>query len=361
MGISQKLFYSFIVFFLILPLVLQLSCNTVEPPDSSNDNDTTSHNFTFQTWIFGDHSSSILYDVAIIDENNIWAVGEIYMNDSTGQPDPHSYNAIHWDGVSWIITRIPTKTFSGSIVSSTINTVFAYSINDIWTFSIAGSYSHWDGNLWATEFVNQRNGSANKILGTNDNNIYLVCNDGGISLYKNTSWSLIPSGTDLNFYDIYENYDSNNSYEIICIAAKQLVNMNKKIYRIENNILTELNINGITSSIRGIWFKPGVRYYVIGSGMYYKNNINSNDNWISFGETVTPFYTNAIDGNDLNDIVVCGAYGELLHYNGSSWKSYQNELEMLAGSYRSIKIKNNLLIAVGYDSPKAVITIGKRE
>lgn len=336
-----------------------VGCNTTEPTYTDGI-DTTSHNFTFQTWSFGLHSSSILYDVAIINENDIWAVGEIYLNDSTGQPDPHSYNAIHWDGLNWKITRIPTKTFSGSIVSSIINTIFAYTINDIWTFSIAGSYSHWDGNQWATEFVDQRNGSANKILGTNDNNIYLMCNDGGISFYNSISWSLIPSGTDLNFYDIYENQDENNSHEIICIAAKQSVNSNKKNFRIENNSITELNVNGIPSSIRGIWFKPGEKYYVVGSGMFYKNNINSNESWISFGGSVTPYYTNSIDGNDVNDIVVCGTYGELLHFNGSDWKSYQKELEMQAGSYRTIKIKGNLLVAVGYDSPKAVITIGRR-
>ena len=51
--------------------------------------DTTTHNFTWQTFEFGQHSSSTLYDVAIIDENNIWAVGEIYMNDSLGNPDPN--------------------------------------------------------------------------------------------------------------------------------------------------------------------------------------------------------------------------------------------------------------------------------
>ena len=44
------------------------------------------------------HSSSVLYDVAIIDENNIWAVGEIYMNDSLGQSLPDAYNAVHWNG-----------------------------------------------------------------------------------------------------------------------------------------------------------------------------------------------------------------------------------------------------------------------
>jgi hypothetical protein len=39
--------------------------------------------------------------VAIIDENNIWAVGGIYMDDSTGQPDPEPYGLVHWDGNKW--------------------------------------------------------------------------------------------------------------------------------------------------------------------------------------------------------------------------------------------------------------------
>ena len=59
--------------------------------------DTTSHNFTYQTFEFGEPltgNSSRLYDVAIINENDIWAVGEIYVNDSLGQADPIPYNVV---------------------------------------------------------------------------------------------------------------------------------------------------------------------------------------------------------------------------------------------------------------------------
>ena len=76
----------------------KVTAQTLEP---------TSHNFTWQTWEFGQNSNSVLYDVAIIDENNIWAVGEIYMNDSLGNPDPNAYNAVHWDGNNWELKRIP--------------------------------------------------------------------------------------------------------------------------------------------------------------------------------------------------------------------------------------------------------------
>ena len=39
----------------------------------------------------------MLYDVAIIDENNIWAVGEIWIAD-TSSLGYTKYNAVHWDG-----------------------------------------------------------------------------------------------------------------------------------------------------------------------------------------------------------------------------------------------------------------------
>jgi hypothetical protein len=53
--------------------------------------DTTSHNFTFESWTFGTIGSSVLYDVAIINppaggeagETQIWAVGEIMIADTS--------------------------------------------------------------------------------------------------------------------------------------------------------------------------------------------------------------------------------------------------------------------------------------
>ena len=65
--------------------------------------DTTNNNFTWQTYTFGDPtiSSCTLNDVAIIDENNIWAVGEFYERDSTGQADTDPYSIAQWDGTKW--------------------------------------------------------------------------------------------------------------------------------------------------------------------------------------------------------------------------------------------------------------------
>ncbi len=98
----------------------KVTAQTLEP---------TSHNFTWQTWEFGQHSSSVLYDVAIIDENNIWAVGEIYMNDSLGNPDPNAYNAVHWDGNNWELKRLRFIYYGGSSDAG------SYPLKAIWPFN----------------------------------------------------------------------------------------------------------------------------------------------------------------------------------------------------------------------------------
>ena len=61
--------------------------------------DTTSHDFIFESFTFGDISNSYLFDVAIINENNIWAVGEIRIAD-TSAIGYTKYNAVHWMGVN---------------------------------------------------------------------------------------------------------------------------------------------------------------------------------------------------------------------------------------------------------------------
>ena len=155
--------------------------------------DTTSHNFTWQTWTFGEHSSSTLYDVAIIDENNIWAVGEIYMNDSLG--NSISYNAVHWNGSEWELKRILYK--GGFWV---IRTIFAFNSNDIW---FSGYIRYLNGQFLELPIPDILIGwGINKLWGSSSSDIYVVGNEGNIAHYNGTSWTKIESGTTLDINDI---------------------------------------------------------------------------------------------------------------------------------------------------------------
>jgi len=167
------------------------------------------------------------------------------------------------------------------------------------------------------------------------------------------------SGTDLNIYDILGDYNKkNNEYEIFAVAANRSVNFEKKILKInKTNKVTLLSTSGIPYSIHGIWFKNKT-CYVVGSGMYKKYDITSSLAWEAIHYGISNYYFDAIRGNDLNDIVSCGAFGELLHFNGVSWKSYQNIFSgILLGK---VSIKNNLAVIVGFDYPKAFIAVRKR-
>ncbi|NUN10992.1 MAG: hypothetical protein HUU54_17585 [Ignavibacteriaceae bacterium] len=108
--------------------------------------DTTRHNFTWQTWEFGDIGSSALYDVAIIDENNIWAVGEISIRDSSHNGYT-TYNAVHWDGVEWELKKIQFYTFCGQqhTDSYPAKSIYAFGPNDVWIGMYGSQVVKWNG------------------------------------------------------------------------------------------------------------------------------------------------------------------------------------------------------------------------
>ena len=99
--------------------------------------DTTSHNFTFENFYVWRHSgSSTLYDVAIINENNIWA-SEKYVAD-TSQNGYTMYNAVHWDGkngnckeyhITIILIRLFTAHYKQFLLL--VKTIFGFAVTQI--------------------------------------------------------------------------------------------------------------------------------------------------------------------------------------------------------------------------------------
>ncbi len=321
--------------------------------------DTTSHNFSFQTWTFGGQAGScVLNDVAIINENDIWAVGEIYLLDTLGQPDPDAYNLIHWNGIDWTLLRLQFYTFCGqpSTGSYPTRSILAFSDTDIWITS-GSQITHFDGvNQIKTVCIPV---SANKLWGTDDNNIYAVGQIGRIAHYQNGQWSSIESGTDLNFLDIYGTIDPNTNGQQILAVCTNNYPLGKAIFKIDGNSATQISSAPIQWELYSCWFIPNRHYYVVGDGIYEKQNLLEH-NWKDKGFYITHYATTSIRGYGFNDVFIVGAFGEFLHFNGFTWKSYLPELGTINGSYGSVGIKGNLVAVTGFESAKAKIIIGKR-
>jgi hypothetical protein len=257
--------------------------------------------------------------------------------------------------------RIPTKTFSGTTVSSVIKTIFSFNENDIWTFSIAGSYSHWNGSDWETEFVSERDGSGIKLWGSSSFGLYLACGNGGITYYNGTSWQKITTGTQLNINGIWGDYNDNTSeWEILAVGGNILQGTERIILKINNaNQVQQVSTEGtIEYPLSSVWFKSKLKHYVSGDGVYTTTSLGKQ--WQNLN--LPNYYGFSIRGVGLNDIVVCGGAGYVGHYNGFSWKNYlDGELQEITGNYYSTAIKGNTIATVGNSAEgKAIAVIGKR-
>jgi hypothetical protein len=318
--------------------------------------DTTSHNFTWQTHTLGDGTGSgCLYDVAIINDTLAYAIGEIYQAGTT-------YNAAKWDGTQWELKRIQSILCgSGSYIVSPLRTIFAFSSDDVW-YSDGGEMIHWNGSSYINDcsMNSLLAGAINKIWGISSNDLYAVGGSGTIVHYNGSGWTKIESGTTLAIYDIYgAKNNKTGEIDVYAVATDEFYTYDKAILRINGNIVTSLSYDSIPYRIHGIWFKPNQKYYVVGSGIYSKHSILTREAWQWHHLSLTNYYINDIDGNDVNDIIACGAYGELLHFNGVSWNSYISQTFM-SGAYTRVSLKGNLFIVVGYKTPLAVVTVGKR-
>lgn len=325
--------------------------------------DTTSHDFSWQVFRFGDGVSSLLRDVAFINDTCIWAVGEIYRQDSAGA-FPTRYNAVEWNGRNWQLHRIPTRSTGGSISFAYLVSVIGFSASDIWVFGEA-SYSHWDGSQWLTQLTPNHNGGANKVWGTSSSNFYIVGSNGEITHFDGTDWKSLETGTTLEFRDIWGAPNAaSGKLEILAVATNPPAYSEWKIVSIEKMSVREINQRRVFRPLNSVWFVPGKRYYVAGVLIYYKKNLaDTLDSWsVDRGSYETTNFKTSIRGNATNDYVIATDGGELLHSNGYSWRNFQKTEGLDVGHVlHEVYFKGNVIVAAGTNSGYGIIAIGRRQ
>ncbi len=325
----------------------------------SNSIDTTSHDFHWETiTLDSPYGSGVLNDVAILEENDIWAVGEIY-SDST-QPSKR-YNAVHWNGSEWELKRIP-YVYNGQPYYHPLNFSFSFENGEVW-FGGNGIVK-WDGNNYTNVEINQNVWgpvSINKIWGSSTSNVFIVGNEGSMAHYNGSSWQKLESGTDVDFRDIWGCRSSRSGeWEILAVTSYGAVPSGDiSILKIEGTTVHSINTTGLPSGLSSIWFIPGQVYYAVGDGVFRTSWPGRN--WQA--ESGHPaLYKVAIRGQSKNDIFITGSYGLVSHYNGKSWHHYNgSELPTIYGGYWSISYKEDLMVAVGDAGVNGIILRGTRK
>jgi hypothetical protein len=304
----------------------------------------------------------VLFDVTIINENNIWAVGEINIAD-TSINGYTTYNAVHWDGSQWELKRI---LYQGSFWA--IRTVFALNENDIW-FS---AFVRYDGQNFIELPIPPilMGWTINKIWGTSNNDLYFVGEGGNVAHYLNGIWSMIASETDVGLLDVWGTPDDN----IVWASGREDGNKTVLI-KIENNIANivfedqypwQIKIGRISGGISSIWTNSKNFIYLTTPITAYRCLSTTSGE----GKEIYTFYdylnggTIRIRGNSGNDIITSGSNCSILHYNGFSWKRYEQFTDINTVLWSS-NIKGNILAAVGDKLEnlfyyKAIVIVGRR-
>ncbi|MBI4810443.1 MAG: hypothetical protein HY800_03195 [Ignavibacteriales bacterium] len=334
--------------------------------------DTTSHDFSWDITYLGDGSSSVLRDVAIINDTLAYAVGEIYKKDSAGNFETEPYNLAVWNGSTWKLQKAIVY-YQGYRVVPPLEGVFAFSPTDIW---LTSSYPiHGDGTNWALYRLPDLgiNASVSKIWGTSSSSIYFVGRNGSIVFFDGKTWRRIESGTKLSLLDIYGSKDNIVIAGVDISTYKGIVLKNNGMgwkTIAESNLITAAEIfkpklyGAITSVLitdnNTIYAGGNLFYqYRFGKWNYVKsmpeNYIGGNPNVYYRG------FIYKIRGNKVNDLWIVGDRNTIRHSNGASWKQiglpYDPASDVI---WRSLSVKNNFCIAVGDGGNRAICINMKR-
>ena len=320
---------------------------------------TTSHDFVWEIDTLGIYGS-YLKDAWIVDEDDIWVVGNIVM------PDPDSswngtgretFNAAHWNGKEWELMRLcPQNSY--------------YEAQGIWVFSdddilitSNGTINHYNGKnvkrLWT--IGDWQNGSIGNIWASSPDNIYFVGRKGSIVHYDGSNFKKMESGTDVNLFDIDGTPDGKYVYAVgynIKVPSKSIA---LEIVNSEVNQLyyTEgLYQEGTYGYVGSVSVKDHYVYFSTPAGIWKYDFTNERSEIM---DKVKDFECGSLFVIDHNDIIGYGGGMGYIHYNGETWIE-RTRLGHHIFSHNGGDYKNGLAVIVGYTTFdwKAIIARGHR-
>lgn len=311
--------------------------------------DTTSSDFIWDIDTIGVNISDF-YDVSIIDENNIWAVGII----ETDSYDtlivnldtfltPIFYNAANWNGNEWELIRIcPT----GTDPAYPHRAIHIFSQNDIWTGTSAAY--HFNGMEWFVyggrnsnwEF----NGYVQSIWGNSSSDLYFVGDSGSIVHYDGNVFTLMNSGTKLLLRDVAGsgehvfatgwNYSGESGILSLEDGQWQI------LYQADDLKIEYYTAVDVYGDIAYFVTKTGILRYNFKKKTFILEEVRQIGNW-------TYRY---IKVENTNDILLLSGDGRILHFNGINWKeSREMDYDHTSTVFYQggLAFKNDLAVIVG--------------
>lgn len=199
--------------------------------------DTTNNIFSFESFTVGEFGS-IVYDVAVLDDNVFIAVGEFYKEN-----EYRAYGMALFNQGNWEFKRLLALTPSNGTSNIMPTSILAFSKNEIWLAN--GSVFLWDGlnvePFWISKFpgnpdpIFSDGQFARKIWGNSNKNIYAGGESGALAHFDGTTWKKIELNTNLNITDLIGPTNNSNSDASVYCARTD--------FNFQNNGIIKINAN----------------------------------------------------------------------------------------------------------------------
>ncbi|MEO1021102.1 MAG: hypothetical protein AAFW89_01045 [Bacteroidota bacterium] len=318
----------------------------------SNDNDrdpvlpdTTSSQFTWRVDTVG-FINTFLRDVAIIDSNNIWVVGEIPERDFGGAND---YNAMRWDGEQWNLERVIIESFSGNRRAANLYSVYPQT-QKLWFGAFNGGYATLSQDIWFTEFMSIHGGSIFEITGDQSEDVFISGNNGILVRFNGSSFFRIPTSlsADITFMD-YAN------------DTLKFGGVDTLLQYIDGVLQPEFEPDAsrafrLSGGFTDVWHSGTHWWYSTGSGLY---RFEPDSGYVQLSQRGISFLT----GNSSQDVFTTDRVRFGYHWNGRTVTSFNLDALVPEGIafINGIDMKQNLLVVTGWtEGLRGFILTGKR-
>ena len=302
----------------------------------------TSHNYTWQEFTIGEWQS-VLYDVWGTDENNVWAVGTVMINDT-------AYGVLRWNGFEW----------KGDKKIGGVSAIFGFNNNDVWV--VGGAVEKWDGIKWTRIDATVTNGHITikdsvlfynnpytSIWGTSSSNLYLGNQWGKIIHWDGSKADLVSENYSEPLNDM-EGYSS----DFIIAVGTDFTPPASTLYFDGLSWSDYPNIdNGY--SLNAVTIVNPYEIYWAGEGIFRTTRENQIQVFSS------GYYIWDIEYNKLTgEVVASGAFDGVYIYNGLRWENFRGNISNDETTYAGIFLINTTIFCVGRNDNQAKIIIGSK-
>jgi hypothetical protein len=313
--------------------------------------DTTSHDFVWTefTTVQGQNDMTGCW---IFGPNDIWTVND---------------KLCHFDGTTWTTVdfydpKYPIEGLSGCrcfgfpgelwLVDGGVVTHCDLSSHKAITYHLekTGAW-HYPGD-----------GAMHGLWGTSSSNMYYVGDSGTILHFDGSNWSKLPNMTTADLQQISGTSDKN-----IWVCG----------YNLDRQVTTLIHYDGtswrtdplassppsVTGGFLSVWTcDSGLdhRAFTTGSMLYRKTDDKS---WLRDSSSLTTnLYGQFVTGSSSNNLFVVGTGGSVLHWNGNSWKRYDQYYAPSDQNYfpHQIYMKDGTICIAGFKDYKSWVLIGKQ-